>query len=88
MRTTLARYRLQYPDLHDLTERYPPRDQDHTRVRLIATNVADVIPEVVRCLHTDEGGRWPDTLPSLRFRLVGSQLEVPELKPSVFGNQT
>jgi len=68
LRTTLARYRMQYPDPHDLAERYPPRDQEHTRVRLIATNVADVIPDVVRCLHTDEGGRWPDMLPSLRFR--------------------
>jgi hypothetical protein len=26
LRTTLARYRLQYPDPHDLAQRYPPRD--------------------------------------------------------------
>ena len=79
---------MQYPDPHDLAQRYLPRDQEHTRVRLMATNVVDVIPEVVRRLHMDEGGQWPDTLPSLRFRLAGSQLEVPALKPSIFGDQT
>jgi hypothetical protein len=84
LRTTLARSRLQYPDPHNLAQRYPPRDQEHTRIRLMATNVHDVIGDVVTRLHQDEGGLWPGKPPSFRFRLVGSQLEVPELKPSIF----
>jgi hypothetical protein len=87
LRTTLARYRLQYPDLHDLAQRYPPGDQEHTHVRLMATNVHDVIEDVVTRLHKDEGGRWPGMLPPMRFRGVGSQRDVPALKPSIFEDQ-
>jgi hypothetical protein len=85
LRTTLARCRLQCPDPHDLAQHYPPRDPEHTRVRLMTTNVVDAIPDAATRLHKDEGGQWPDAPPPLRFRLTGSQLEVPELKPSVFG---
>jgi hypothetical protein len=87
LRTTLARYRIQYPNPSDLVQRYPPRDPAHIEVRLMATNIIDVIPEVVTRLHKAEGRQWPGTLPSLRFRLMGSQLEVPEVKPSIFEDQ-
>jgi hypothetical protein len=56
LRTTLARYRVQDPDPSDLAQHLPPRDREHTNVRLIATNVHDGIGDVVRRLHKDEGG--------------------------------
>jgi hypothetical protein len=84
LRTTLARSRIPYHDLRSLAQRYPPGDQEHIRIRLMATNVHDVIRDVATRLHQDEGGRWPDTLPPLRFRRVGGQLDVPELQPSIF----
>jgi hypothetical protein len=87
LRTTLARYRLQYPDPHDLTEHYPPRNQEHTWVRIMAGNVIDAVPDAVTRLQKDEGGQWPDKLPPLRVHRAGSQLDVPALKPSIFEDQ-
>jgi hypothetical protein len=87
LRTTLARYRMQYPDPQDLAQRLSPRDQEHTRVRVIAANVHDGIRDVATRLRTDEGGQWPESLPPLCYRLVGSQLGVPNLKPSIFEDQ-
>ena len=84
LQAMFARYRLLYPDPQNLAEIYPPHDEEHKRVRLMAANVYDSIRDVATRLHKDEGGQWSGTLPPLRHRLRGSQLEVPELKPSVF----
>jgi hypothetical protein len=52
LRTTLARHRIQYPDPRDLAQHHPPRDQEHTYVRLMATNIVDAIPDVVTRLRS------------------------------------
>jgi len=86
LRTTLARFRVQYPGPGDLAQRHPPRDQAHRNVRILAANASDDIADVATRLD-HEGGQRPGPLPSLRARLVGSQIEVPELKPSGFEDQ-
>jgi hypothetical protein len=87
IRTTLARNHLQYPDPRDLAERLPPRDQEHTRVRLMATNVYDAVREAATRLRQDEGGQRPGALPPFRYRQVGSEPGVPDLGPSMFEDQ-
>jgi hypothetical protein len=87
LQTILARYQAQHPDPRDRAQSQPPRDPAHTVVRHMAANASDVIPDVVTRLHKDERGQWPGPLPSLRFRLVDSQLGVPDLKPSIFEDQ-
>jgi hypothetical protein len=84
LQAMFARYRVQYPDPQDLAQRYPPGDEEHKDVRRMATNVDDAISDVAKRLRWNEGGQPPGTLPPLRYRRVGSQLEVPELKPSIF----
>jgi hypothetical protein len=83
LQAMFARYRLQYPDPQALAQRYPPGDREHKDVRLMVTNVDDAVSDVAKRL-CKEGGQWPGTLPPMRHCLRGSQLEVPELKPSVF----
>jgi hypothetical protein len=86
LQAMFTRYRVQYPNPQDLAQRYPPRDEEHKRVRIMATNVDDAVSDVADRLRK-EGGQWPSTLPSLRYSLAGSQLEVPELKRPIFESQ-
>jgi hypothetical protein len=84
LQAMFARYRLQYPDPQDLAQRYPPGDREHTYVRIMATSVDDAVLDVAKRLRWKEGGQPPGKLPLPRHYFKGSQLEVPELKPSIF----
>lgn len=80
LRTTLARYRIQYPDPRDLGQHHPLGDQEHGYIRIMATSVYYDIRDVATRLRKDEGGQRPNRLPSVRARRVGGQLDAPELE--------